>query len=394
MEVGFISATQEIVDTTTTGGLAQLQMYAMFAEMDYNTIREQFQDGIQAKAVRGGWPGGEPPYSYRIEGKGKKGSFLVKDAREVRILKVMWRMVVRRAMNTREVAARLNATGIFTRSGKPWSAGNVRAKLVSDSTLKAVSVFRDPARTHAGHGARLTKDGAAKHGDTTELDTQISKLEQAITTTAVDYAKAGLPAVAVKAATQQLNEELGQLRTMRDEAAAWAQETEAAEQRASDLVALATRARERLADMTSAKQMEVLALLDVKVTITGEVPKPRVGLVCSMAEWFKAHGRLVPDELSDETWALAEPIFKAWDPPQPQVPARAHHARRDVLQGPHRLPLGTAPRAVRSLEGHPLPLQEVAQLRGLGPGHVCPARRWPAGVGPRPRTGIAHRGQG
>ncbi|WP_308311173.1 transposase, partial [Streptomyces sp. GbtcB6] len=119
----------------------------------------------------------------------------------------------------------------------------------------------------------------------------------------------------VKAATKQLNEELGQLRTMRDEAAAWAQETEAAEQRASHLVALATRARERLADMTSAEQAEVLALLDVKVTITGEVPKTRLGLVCSMAEWFKQNGRLVPDELSDEAWALAEPIFKAWEPP-------------------------------------------------------------------------------
>ncbi|MEU6197698.1 hypothetical protein [Streptomyces sp. NPDC047061] len=78
------------------------------------------------------------------------------------------------------------------------------------------------------------------------------------------------------------------------------------EQRASDLVALATRARERLADMTSAEQSEVLALPDVKVTITGAVPKPRVGLVCSMAEWFKQNERLVPDELSDEAWALGE----------------------------------------------------------------------------------------
>ncbi|MER6221389.1 transposase [Streptomyces sp900105755] len=87
------------------------------------------------------------------------------------------------------------------------------------------------------------------------------------------------------------------------------------EQRASDLVALATRARERLADMTSAEQSEVLALLDVKVTITGAVPKPRVGLVCSMAEWFKQNERLVPDELSDEAWALGEPVVKAWKHP-------------------------------------------------------------------------------
>ena len=445
MEVGFISATQEIVDTTTPTGLAQLQMYAMFAEMDYNSIRDQFQDGIQAKAVRGGWPGGEPPYGYRIEGKGKKGSYLVKDEREVRVLRVMWRMVVRRAMNTSQIAARLNVMGILTRSGKPWSSANVRGKLVSDSTLKAISVFRNPARTHAGHGVRLTKGGVAKYGETVtiqldpvftpvevaelkramarlgnvnpksrpmgyplsqrlfnehtgcnshyvgmkrtrrygrwyrctgkaqkypgdpmcscdmvdadaieaavwtevvkllgdpdrleamaaewvglsaggesgfedriiDIDRQIATVERAITTTAVDYAKAGLPAVAVKAATQQLNEELGQLRTMRDEAAAWLVETEAAGRRAGDLAALAIRARERLADMTPAEQAEVLALLEVKVTITGPIPRPRVGLACSMSEWFKEHERLVPDELSDEAWALAEPIVKAWEP--------------------------------------------------------------------------------
>ncbi|MEU2616614.1 hypothetical protein ABZ642_00390 [Streptomyces sp. NPDC007157] len=87
---------------------------------------------------------------------------------------------------------------------------------------------------------------------------------------------------------------------MRYEAAAWLEQTEAAEQRASDLVALATRARERPADMTSAEQSEVPALLDVKVTTTGAVTETRVGLVYSMAEWFKQNERLLPDELSDE----------------------------------------------------------------------------------------------
>ncbi|GGN30460.1 hypothetical protein GCM10011578_067590 [Streptomyces fuscichromogenes] len=34
-----------------------------------------------------------------------------------------------------------------------------------------------------------------------------------------------------------------------------------------------------------------------------------------MAECFKAHERLVPDELSDEAWALAESVVKAREPP-------------------------------------------------------------------------------
>ncbi|MGI5136610.1 recombinase family protein [Streptomyces sp. CA-106110] len=443
--VEIVSVSQQI-DTTTTQGKLMLQQYAAFAEFEYNLIRERTQAGLQAKAVRGGWPGGELPYGYRIEGKGKKGSYLVPDEHEVKVLWLLWTMAVEDGLNTREMAARLNAEQLYTRSGKPWSAPNVRGKLLSDSTLKATTTFRNPDRAHAGHGVKLTRDGSTKHGETVtirltpiftpeeaaslgramgrlangkpkskpqgyplskrlvnehsgcgqhhvgmkrtgrngrwyrctgkaqkypgdpmcscemvdadaveravwaevvqlledpqrlqamaaewvgvaageetnfedrlaDLDRQISERETALTRTVTEYAKLNLPAVALEAATRALTEELGQLRSMRGEAAAWLQETEAAEQRASDLTALASVARERLADMTPAEQAEVLALLDVKVTITGPVPKPRLGLACSLAAWFKENGRLVPDALSDEAWALVEPIVKAWEPP-------------------------------------------------------------------------------
>ncbi|MFF3870660.1 recombinase family protein [Streptomyces sp. NPDC001978] len=443
--VEIVSVSQQI-DTTTTQGKLMLQQYAAFAEFEYNLIRERTQAGLQAKAARGGWPGGEPPYGYRIEGKGKKGSYLVLDEHEVSILRRLWKMAVEEGLNTREMAARLNAEQLFTRSGVLWSHSNVRGKLVSDSTLKAVTVFRNPDRAHAGHGAEIKKDGTAKHGTTVtirltpiftpeeaaslgralcrlgngkpkskphgyplskrlvnehtgcgshhvgmkrtgrqgrwyrctgkaqkypgdpmcscemvdadaveravwaevvqlledpqrlqamaaewvglaqgdeashadriaDLDRQISEREAALVKTVTEYAKLNLPAVALEAATRKLTEEVDQLRTMRNEAAAWLEETEAAEQRANDLAALAAVARERLADMTPAEQAEVLALLDVKVTITGPVPKPRLGLACSLADWFKEHDRLVPDDLTDQAWALAELIVKAWEPP-------------------------------------------------------------------------------
>lgn len=465
LEIAIVSVTQDI-DTTTTHGKFMLQQYAAIAEMEYNLIRERTQGGLQKKAEAGGWPGGAPPYGYRIKGKGKRGSFLVVDGHEAAILKAAHKMAVDEGLNTREMAARLNAMELVTRSGKPWSHSNLRAKLLSDSTLRAVVTFRNPKRAHAGHGAALNKDGTAKHGVTVtiqldpilepeevadltramgrlgngkpkrkphgyplskrvfghcgahyvgmkrsgragrwyrctgkaqkypgdpmcscdmvdadaieaavwgdvvgllgspdrlkamaaewvgmaageqtnhadrigDLDRQIKEREQAITTTVSDYAKAGLPAVAVQAATRALTEELEQFQAMRNEASAWLEETEAAEQRAHDLAALATVARERLADMDPAEQAEVLALLDVRVTITGPVPRPRVGLTCSMAEWFKAHQRLVPDELADEAWALAEPIVKGWEPPNHRlIPGRVmldamfYKARTGVL---------------------------------------------------------------
>lgn len=393
-----------------------------------------------------GWPGGAPPYGYRIEGKGKRGSFLVIDEHEAAILKAAWKMVVEEGLSGGEVAARLNTLGQVTRSCKPWSHSNLRAKLTNEATVSATVTFRNPNRAHAGHGAARNKDGTTKHGASVtipldpiftpgelaalaaglgqtskgagkpkpqpyplskrlfnehtgcnahhvamkrsgrdgrwyrcsglaskypgdsvctckmvdadamesaiwgevvnllgdserlkamaaewvgmvagqesnhvdriaDLDRQIKEREQAITTTVTDYAKAGLPAVAVAAATRALIEELEQLQAMRKEATAWLEETEAAEHRAKDLAALATVACERLADMGPAHQAEVLGLLDVRVTITGPVPRPRVGLACSMAEWFKGSGRLVPDELTDEAWAMVEPIVKAWVPP-------------------------------------------------------------------------------
>lgn len=71
----------------------------------------------------------------------------------------------------------------------------------------------------------------------------------------------------------------------------------------------------RLADMDPEHQAEVLALLDVRVTITGPIPQPRLGKPCSLAQWFKDNDRLVPDELTEEAYALIEPVIKAWEPP-------------------------------------------------------------------------------
>ncbi|WP_329303274.1 hypothetical protein OG410_37785 [Streptomyces sp. NBC_00659] len=102
---------------------------------------------------------------------------------------------------------------------------------------------------------------------------------------------------------------------MRHEATACLEETGAAERRAEDLAALATVAREHLAAMDPRAPGRGTGAAGRAGTITGAVPKPLVGVACSMAEWFKVSGRLVPDELTDAAWASVEPIIKAWEPP-------------------------------------------------------------------------------
>lgn len=451
----FVGVVEDDYDNSTAEGRKKMRRDADYAETEYEVIRKRTQGGLQEKAEEGGWPGGMPPYGYEIACKGQKGkSHLVQCEAEVLVLKAMWGLVVEDGMNTNQLAERLNALGLLTRSGVPWSATNARAKLLSESTLNARVIFRNPNRTRAGHGAKFGRDGKPLNGETViikldpiftpdqvaalksamgrlangkpksqpqsyplskrlfnehtgcnshhvgmartsrggrwyrcsglaakypgdavcgckmvdadamesavwgevvnllgdphrlramaaewvgmtegdkvqhadriaDFDSQIADLDRAITTMVKEYAKAGLPVSAVAAASAALIEERRQLTDIRDEAAQWLEETKATAQRARDLEALATMARTRLADMDPADQDEVLGLLDVRVTITGPVPKPKLGLACSLAEWFKEAGRKVPAELTDEAWALAEPVVKAWEPPNHKlIPGR------------------------------------------------------------------------
>ncbi|MFL1432124.1 MULTISPECIES: transposase, partial [unclassified Nocardiopsis] len=160
----------------------------------------------------------------------------------------------------------------------------------------------------------IASGSATGHADRiADLDRRIAEHSKAITEVVTNYAKAGLPAVAVEAATRTLTSELEQLEAMRAEAVAWQAETEAARSRAHDLEALADMARERLADLGPDERAEVLELLDVRVTVTGPVPMPQIGKPCSLSRWFIDNDRLVPPELDDEAWALVAPIVDEWE---------------------------------------------------------------------------------
>lgn len=67
--------------------------------------------------------------------------------------------------------------------------------------------------------------------------------------------------------------------------------------------------------MPPERQREVLDLMDVRVTVTGPVPKVRKA-DCSLTQWFRQRSRRVPP-LGDEQWTLIEPVLTA-----------AHHRNR------------------------------------------------------------------
>lgn len=113
---------------------------------------------------------------------------------------------------------------------------------------------------------------------------------------------------AATAAVRPFNEELASLEKLRTETAAWAAETEAAGQRAKDLLMMAETAHRKLENLAPEQKLRLLELLDTTVTVTKEPPKGRQGSACSLASWFRNRGHLVPT-LTDEGWESISHLF-------------------------------------------------------------------------------------
>ncbi|MGQ4385037.1 recombinase family protein [Streptomyces sp. SAS_270] len=161
--VSFVSVMQDI-DIATTIGLQQLQAHALVAETEGNLICERTQGGRQRKALEGGWVGGPPPWGYAIEGIGKRGSTVVVNEAEAKVVLSAVSLIVDGNRNVSEVAEELNSAGCFTRSGRPWTASNLHRRLRSPSLLQGEVVFRKPAGSGANR-TKLDEYGIPLHGD-------------------------------------------------------------------------------------------------------------------------------------------------------------------------------------------------------------------------------------
>lgn len=113
----------------------------------------------------------------------------------------------------------------------------------------------------------LETDGIAS------LDAQVVRVERALANATAHALKADLDAGALQLATTELNAELVQLRRDRELAEAWRADSAQRARQIADLRDLAAVAHDRLERMDLVEQREVLALLDVRVTVLGYAPK-------------------------------------------------------------------------------------------------------------------------
>jgi DNA invertase Pin-like site-specific DNA recombinase/transposase len=167
-----ISVTQEI-DTTTTHGVTALQQLASFSEMEWRTILERTQNGLNMKAAAGGWTGGPPPFGYRIENQGKRDSKLAVDPVESRTLELAAQLIVEGGYTVDRAAHMLNLIGRFTRKGVAWTGSNLRHKF-RNTALDGFVVYRNTDEVVNKRRKRATKmnpDGSPKHGPMMIIDT-------------------------------------------------------------------------------------------------------------------------------------------------------------------------------------------------------------------------------
>lgn len=157
----FVADAKTGMDNTTEVGKEAMREEAHYAFKEYTRIRTRTQNGVQEKALEGGYAGGKPKFGYRVENPGKKGlSKLVPDEcdgkeacayedgactvrHEADTLHIARRLVLEHDGAWHDAALALNGQGRTTRTGKSWTGGDLRIVLMREDLHKAQVRFRE-----------------------------------------------------------------------------------------------------------------------------------------------------------------------------------------------------------------------------------------------------------
>jgi site-specific DNA recombinase len=181
-EISLISATEPL-DFSGILGLQQATNMAFFAEMEANAIRDrvtQTHAHLRTKTVR--WPGGPPPYGYRIvKNPDGPGFLLGKDPESSEVvLEIVRRVIAGEAVNAitadlnrrgvpsprdraRELALERGKPGAKSPTGAPWLATTVRLILRSRALAGEV-MHRKVVRKGTGKVRELRNPAAPVTG--------------------------------------------------------------------------------------------------------------------------------------------------------------------------------------------------------------------------------------
>lgn len=122
-EVMFKSSTEPF-DTTTATGRMFITIVATMAQWERETIAERVYENMLKRSEQGLRNGAAAPYGYDlIEGK------LIKNTEEAKWVPFMYEQY--RSHGSQNIAKKLNAHGVKTKKGEPWSDFSVRYVLTN-----------------------------------------------------------------------------------------------------------------------------------------------------------------------------------------------------------------------------------------------------------------------
>ncbi|WP_351224001.1 recombinase family protein [Streptomyces sp. NPDC002133] len=131
-----VSATEPF-DTTTAAGTALLQMLGVFAEFEAATIRDRVLAARAALVRARRWPGGSPPYGYRVvENPDGPGKVLEVEPVEAAYVRKAADMILA-GKSLYATTTAINAAGSVPRKAKggAWSMTSLRIVLTQDASL-------------------------------------------------------------------------------------------------------------------------------------------------------------------------------------------------------------------------------------------------------------------
>jgi DNA invertase Pin-like site-specific DNA recombinase len=113
-------------DPITGGGVGQLMfgILAQFADFEKQRINTRTEEGRRAKAAKGGHVAGDPPYGYRVEGRGKD-AMLVENPDEQKPIAIMLDYT-RQGFRPYGICRLLDREGYRDRNGKPYNVMQVK----------------------------------------------------------------------------------------------------------------------------------------------------------------------------------------------------------------------------------------------------------------------------
>lgn len=182
--VDFISA-MEAFDTTQPMGRAMIQISAVFAQFERETIQQRVTDAYYSRCKRQFYMGGRIPYGYKLEDytiDGVKTSHYVENPDESEHVKLIYSLYADPQNSLGDIVRYLNEHGIKKRRGREWDTSRLSDILRNPVYVKAdvdVYAFFSRSGTHINNSPQdfIGENGCYLYKGTKTSDNKRSHLE-------------------------------------------------------------------------------------------------------------------------------------------------------------------------------------------------------------------------